>query len=148
MFSLYESSLGIIRIDYTQTAIIGITVDDNSTGGERSAISDRCAVQINEYLSGRRKAFDFPIEMRGSDFQLRVWREMAKIPYGSVMSYSGLAGAIGNPRACRAVGGACNKNHLLLVIPCHRVVSSSGIGGFEYGVEMKEKLLKLERENL
>ena len=101
--------------------------------------------QILAYLRGERQQLDFPIRMVGTPFQQRVWRALQQIPYGSTRTYGEIASAIGNPRASRAVGMACNKNPLLLIIPCHRVVGSGGkLTGFAYGTDAKQWLLELE----
>ena len=101
--------------------------------------------QILAYLRGERQQLDFPIRMVGTPFQQRVWRALQQIPYGSTRTYGEIASAIGNPRASRAVGMACNKNPLLLIIPCHRVVGAGGkLTGFAYGMDAKQWLLELE----
>jgi O-6-methylguanine DNA methyltransferase len=84
------------------------------------------------------------LEQKGTEFQKAVWREILKIPFGEVRSYGEIAAGIGNPNAVRAVGTACGRNKCPIVIPCHRVVAKSGIGGYEFGVKVKRKLLELE----
>ena len=102
--------------------------------------------QVNEYLTGRRKQFDVPLKYQGTQFQQSVWQELQKIPYGETRSYQEIAAAIGNEKAVRAVGQANNKNPILLIIPCHRVIHKSGdISGFACGVEVKRYLLELEK---
>lgn len=101
--------------------------------------------QIREYLSGERKEFDLEIKLEGTEFQKAVWREMLKIPYGETRTYSEIAAAINRPKAVRAVGTACGKNKFLIVVPCHRVVAKNGLGGYAFGLEIKQKLLKLEQ---
>lgn len=101
--------------------------------------------QIQEYLSGQRSSFDLPLNFEsGTEFQQSVWKEMLKIPFGEVMTYGAVAKALGKPGASRAIGGACNKNPIPLIIPCHRIVSSDGLGGFAYGLAMKKEILDLE----
>ncbi|MCL1929605.1 methylated-DNA--[protein]-cysteine S-methyltransferase [Candidatus Saccharibacteria bacterium] len=102
--------------------------------------------QIDEYLRGGRKKFDIKIEPEGTEFQKAVWREMAKIPYGQTRTYAQIAEAIGNPKAARAVGTACGKNQYVIILPCHRVVATNGLGGFALGLEMKKRLLELEQK--
>jgi methylated-DNA-[protein]-cysteine S-methyltransferase len=101
---------------------------------------------IATYLSGERTDFrryrTNPENM--TPFRRRVWAAAREIPYGRTMTYGGLAGLIGSPEAARAVGGALNANPTPLLVPCHRVVSSSGVGGFSAGADLKEKLLQLE----
>ncbi|HEX3684311.1 MAG TPA: methylated-DNA--[protein]-cysteine S-methyltransferase [Bryobacteraceae bacterium] len=105
----------------------------------------RAAAEVCEYFSGRRLSFDLPIEFRGTPFQLRVWQELRRIPFGATCSYSEIAETIGQPTACRAVGNANGKNRLPLVIPCHRVLAASGkLGGFTGGLGLKRRLLDHE----
>ncbi len=101
--------------------------------------------QLNRYFQGRRVIFRFPLELRGTHFQRKVWETLLKIPYGEVRSYGWVAEQVGRPKAQRAVGNAVASNPIAIIIPCHRVVRSDGsIGGYGYGVEMKKKLLELE----
>lgn len=102
--------------------------------------------QLQEYFLGQRKNFDIPIKLNGTDFQLKVWREMQKTPYGEVISYDELAKRINHPKAVRAVGGACGKNPIPIIVPCHRVIGKNGkLVGFGGGIDYKEKLLILEK---
>ena len=105
------------------------------------------AEQLEEYVSGSRKQFDLPLHAEGTEFASSVWEEISKIPYGKTVTYSELAGRIGNPKAYRAVGTACGNNPIPIFIPCHRVVpSSGGIGSYAGGSLMKHKLLALEEK--
>ena len=115
-----------------------------------AAVLDRLESQLEEYARGERKVFDLPVRLQGTDFQRLVWVELQKIPYGETRSYGQIAAAIGRPKAGRAVGRACGKNRLLLLVPCHRVVGSTGsLTGFsaEGGVKTKLKLLELENHH-
>ncbi|OGI16649.1 MAG: hypothetical protein A2287_06575 [Candidatus Melainabacteria bacterium RIFOXYA12_FULL_32_12] len=105
--------------------------------------------QIKEYLARERKTFNIETEfLIGSEFQRKVWNELAKIPYGKTISYKQLANNIGNPNASRAVGNANSKNPIPVIFPCHRVINSDGgLGGFSGGVKIKEFLLNLEFAN-
>ena len=101
--------------------------------------------QLKEYFDGERKTFDIPLDLRGTLFQKKVWEALRQIPYGERCSYHEVAQRIGNPKASRAVGLANNKNPILIVIPCHRVVGKSGeLVGYAGGIERKEYLLHLE----
>lgn len=103
--------------------------------------------QLGEYFAGERTAFDVPLSLRGTAFQLRVWEELGKIPYGETRSYQEIAGALGAPKAARAVGTANNRNPVLIVIPCHRVVGKDGkLVGYAGGLERKQYLLELEKK--
>ncbi len=101
--------------------------------------------QLLSYFAGERRAFDLPLCMQGTPFQMRVWQALREIPYGETRSYGDIARTIGNPRACRAVGMANNKNPLLIFVPCHRVIGMDGrLTGFGAGLPVKEYLLRLE----
>jgi methylated-DNA-[protein]-cysteine S-methyltransferase len=101
--------------------------------------------QLDEYFAGTRQVFDFEYAAKGTEFQMKVWRELAKIPYGVRSSYQAIAGAVGNPKAARAVGTAVGSNPISIVIPCHRVLTSIGkLGGYAGGFASKTLLLELE----
>lgn len=101
--------------------------------------------QLNEYFAGKRKIFDLPISCRGTTFQQRVWKELQGIPYGETRSYENIAVGIGNKNAVRAVGQANNKNPIMIIVPCHRVIHKNGdITGFGCGTAVKKYLLDLE----
>ena len=103
------------------------------------------ANELMKYFAGTVESFSIPLKLHGTDFQCKVWREMSLIPYGSTITYGELARRVGSPRSARAVGTACSKNPIPIIIPCHRVVSSSGLGGFSLGLNRKKILL--DREN-
>ena len=112
---------------------------------EATPLLGEAARQLEEYFAGQRRVFALPLFPAGTEFQRLVWAEMACIPYGETRSYGQLAAAIGRPKAARAVGGACNKNPLMIFLPCHRVVGSGGaLVGFAPGLHYKEALLRLE----
>jgi len=101
--------------------------------------------QLDRYFKGERLIFEVPFDMRGTPFQVAVWKAIYSIPYGKLTSYGGIARNIGRPKAVRAVGNAVGDNPMGLVVPCHRVVSSNdGIGGFGGGLDWKRKLLARE----
>ena len=105
--------------------------------------------QLDEYFSGMRQSFDLPYKLEGTPFQLSVWQELAKIPYGTTATYKEIAQRINHPKAYRAVGMANNKNPLCLIIPCHRIIGSDGsLTGYAGGLELKKFLLSLENQNL
>ncbi len=112
---------------------------------EETPLIRRAYHQLTEYFRGERRTFDLPIRPHGTDFQQRVWQALREIPYGETRSYWQIAEAVGCPRGVRAVGGANNRNPLLIVTPCHRVIGADGrMVGFAAGVERKEFLLRLE----
>ncbi len=101
--------------------------------------------QLDEYLQGKRKNFDIPLLLIGSDFQKQVWNALLDIPYGKIASYLKLAKKIDNPKAVRAVANANGANAIAIIIPCHRIIESNGgLGGYGGGLAVKKRLLKLE----
>jgi len=100
--------------------------------------------QIRGYLDGQLEKFALPLDIRGTVFEKRVLARVKAIPFGRTMTYGSVAEAVGHPGAARAVGGVMARNRLPLVVPCHRVVATTGLGGFAGGLGMKEKLLRLE----
>lgn len=114
-----------------------------------TGLHQQLQTQLDEYFSGRRKQFDIPITMHGSEFQKTVWQGLLDIPFGSTMSYGDLAKRLDRPGAAIAIGGANGKNRLCLLIPCHRVIGSDGsMTGYGAGVEHKKKLLEIEKNYL
>ena len=116
-----------------------------SLQGARDGVLARAADQLAAYFAGTRRTFDLPLAPRGTPFQRRVWRRMAEIPYGEVMTYGALAAAVGS--AARAVGGACGRNPVPIILPCHRVVGGAGaLTGYSGagGLDTKRFLLDLE----
>jgi len=103
------------------------------------------AKQLREYFAGKRREFILPLELCGTAFQLDCWNALGDIPYGETRSYGDIARAVGRPKAFRAVGMACNRNPISIIIPCHRVIGSNGsLVGFGGGIERKKFLLTLE----
>lgn len=101
--------------------------------------------ELEEYFEGQRKKFDVALDLEGTRFQVRVWRELLKIPYGSTCSYGQIASKLKMPQAVRAVGAANGQNPLSIIVPCHRVISSTGkLTGYSGGLPVKSKLLELE----
>lgn len=122
----------------------GPTSDNPSKADQ--ALWERVRCQLSQYLAGERRAFDLPLRYEGTEFQRLVWEGLRAIPYGETRGYGELARLIGRPRAVRAVGQACHRNPIAIVIPCHRVVGSKGeLTGFGGGIETKKHLLDLER---
>lgn len=101
--------------------------------------------QFEEYFQGRRQTFDFPLDLRGTGFQLSVWETLLKIPYGTTKSYSEIAVEVNRPAAVRAVGSANGANPIPIAVPCHRVIGKNGLlTGYRGGLEIKEELLRIE----
>lgn len=129
---------------------IGGEADDCSgnAGLTDVEIIDLAKAQIAEYLEGRRKEFSVPVRIKGTEFRMRVWEELRRIPYGATITYKQLAERIGNPKAVRAVANACGANPLPIIIPCHRVIASGGRpGGYTGGLDIKLNLLDIEKQN-
>ena len=104
--------------------------------------------QLGEYFAGKRKQFDLPLKLNGTEFQLRVLDELQRIPYGETTSYGDIANRIGRPKAVRAVGAANGRNPIPIIVPCHRVIGSNGsLTGFGGGLGAKQALLRLEAEH-
>ena len=104
--------------------------------------------QLDEYFAGQRKEFDLPLSLEGTEFQLLVLEELKQIPYGETTSYGDIAKRIGRPKAVRAVGAANGRNPIPIIVPCHRVIGSTGdLTGFGGGLDTKTALLRLEAEN-
>lgn len=148
-FFYYDTEIGRIRIAQNETAITEITLGDRLSrepkAERETPLIKMAAEQLKDYLAGNRRAFDLPLDPQGTDFQKSVWKALLLIPYGETRSYKEIAQAVGNQRACRAVGGANNKNPILIVIPCHRVIGSDGrLVGYGGGIDLKQKLLSLE----
>ena len=142
----YKSLIGVLEIKLDNGIVIGLKVVESCSNiSERSGYFEEVAKQLDEYFVGKRTKFELNIYPKGTEFQKKVWAELLKIPYSKTKSYQEIAEAIGKSSAQRAVGSACNKNPILLIIPCHRVVSKSGkLTGYACGVDRKEQLLKME----
>lgn len=143
----YKSPIGILKISIENNFIISINiVNEYKENIYKNTYFNEIERQLDEYFLGKRKEFNLNILMKGSEFQKQVWLELQKIPYGSTKSYKDIAEKIGKSKSQRAVGQACNKNNILIIIPCHRVISKNGdLNGFSCGLDIKEKLLSLEK---
>ena len=109
---------------------------------------EKVQTQLSEYFSGERKDFDLPLKLDGTEFQISVLEALREIPYGETTSYGAIAKQIGRPKAMRAVGAANGRNPIPIIVPCHRVIGSTGdLTGFGGGLDTKEALLRLEAEN-
>ncbi|GAA4595130.1 methylated-DNA-[protein]-cysteine S-methyltransferase [Actinoplanes octamycinicus] len=137
-----ESPIGPLGVAVEGDAVVGVRFGAHP--GDAGA--HPAAAQLAAYFAGELTAFTVPVEMRGgSAFERAVWAEIAKIPYGEMVTYGAIAHALGDPGAARAVGTACNHNPVPVIVPCHRVVGAGGrMVGFGGGLERKRKLLELE----
>lgn len=147
---LYESPIGLIRIRATEKGICSLKFiehADQTAGEKKGLLEDTCSM-LDEYFAGKRQHFEVPLDVEGSVFQKKVWKDLREIPYGSTRSYQQIAESIGREKAARPVGMACNRNPILILIPCHRVVGSNGsLVGYAGGIERKQYLLNLEQKN-
>lgn len=126
-----------------QIALEGIYVE------EENELVDLTIKQLNEYFQGKRESFDIPLLFIGSDFQKQVWNELLKIPFGKTESYLGLSKKLNNEKAIRAVAAANGANAISILVPCHRIIGSNGkLTGYAGGLNVKRKLLLLEKVNL
>lgn len=146
-YAFYQMESGYLKIGYTDQAVIHLKCSEQVDEDDlHSTLSDIAYFQIIEYLDGKRKQFDFPYELHGTEFQVKAWNALCEIPYGETRTYKEIATAMGNPKACRAVGMANHDNPLWIVVPCHRVVGANGkLTGYAGGLDMKAALLELER---
>lgn len=148
-----SSPIGELTVVERDGALVGLYMTDHKPAPRSETFGEReddtlpqLDAQLVEYFAGERTSFDLPLAPTGSDFQQKVWAALRTIPYGDTWSYGRLAEAIGQPGAARAVGLANGRNPISIVVPCHRVVGSSGkLTGYAGGVERKAFLLDLER---
>lgn len=138
-----DSPIGRLTISASEAAIASIAWADDPQGEPNGLLLEACR-QLKAYFDGRLTAFDLPLMPAGSAFDQRVWAAMQQIPYGQTRRYGELAMAVGS--APRAIGGACGRNPIPIVIPCHRVLASGGLGGYSGGAGLvtKQRLLGLE----
>ena len=147
MFTDYiDSPLGIVEFKASGQGITLVIFSGNQkTKTKTNEITDSCKQQLTEYFNGDRKTFDLPLDQQGTDFQKSVWNCLTQIPFGQTLSYGDIANILNNPKAVRAVGGANGRNPISLIVPCHRVIGSSGtLTGYAGGIERKLWLLKHE----
>lgn len=148
-----DTSVGALTVTASDAGIRSIAfgagpgAGGGAGGGAAGAHLDAAAAQLEDYLAGRLRVFDLTLDLDGvSDFDRAVYDRMVRIPHGEVVSYGRLAEEIGRPGAARAVGGACNRNPVPIVVPCHRVVAADGtLGGYGGGLATKRRLLATER---
>lgn len=140
-----KTEIGYLEI-YSVDGIIYTSqfIDDD----KMNATDSMFKTDIQKYFSGMTKKFTSKFKLTGTTFQIKVWKEIMKIPYGQTKTYTDIAKAIGHEKSYRAVANACNQNKIAPFVPCHRVVGKNNNGGYKYGMEKKQWLLDLERDNL
>jgi methylated-DNA-[protein]-cysteine S-methyltransferase len=154
-FSIFKSPLGDLLLVADGSALVGLyfagsdhvpVSSQHWTQSEDHPILRQAKQQLREYFDATRKTFSLPFRLTGTEFQEKIWREIALIPYGQTVSYSELANRVGSPKAVRAAGTSTGRNPVSIIIPCHRVVGKNGnLTGFAGGMERKERLLGLEK---
>jgi methylated-DNA-[protein]-cysteine S-methyltransferase len=143
---LVASEKGLVAILWENDAPHRVVLGDLRED-DRQAVLVETERQLREYFAGKRQDFSIPLDMRGTPFQMSVWEALLAIPFGETRSYGQLARQLGRPTAMRAVGAANGRNPISIVVPCHRVIGSSGkLTGFAGGLETKALLLKIESE--
>jgi len=143
----YDSPVGRLYLAEENGVLTDLCFRPVPNAEERETpLLKRTVLQLTEYFNGKRHDFDLPLDPRGTPFQKSVWSALLTIPYGETRSYKDIACAVGNTKACRAVGMANNKNPISIIIPCHRVVGSGGVlTGYGGGLDIKRALLELEK---
>ena len=145
MLQYIETPVGLLKLTADQRKLRGVEIALQRDEDERTNfVTEQTAVQLEEYFSGKRTDFTLFFLFGGTEFERLVWCKLSEIPYGRVVTYSELARAIGQPTACRAVANAVGRNPFLILLPCHRVVSKNGLGGFSAGLDAKRYLLTHE----
>jgi methylated-DNA-[protein]-cysteine S-methyltransferase len=149
MYTTYmDSEIGIIEITGTEEGIESVSFIKEKIVDKSASVPDvliDCVLQLEEYFEGKRKSFDLKLNMKGTDFQVGVWKELLLIPFGKTVSYSCIAEILGDVKKVRAVGSANGKNKISVIVPCHRVIGSNGeLTGYAGGLWRKEWLLKHE----
>ena len=143
----YKTPIGTLQIieeDELITSVYALD-EDHEVLPPGTPLLQTAVQQLDEYFAGKRKAFDFPVKQKGSAFQLQVWNQLTKIDYGKTISYLQQSKLMNNPLGIRAIASANGKNHLLIVVPCHRVIGSDGnLTGFGCGIWRKKWLLEHE----
>ena len=154
--AIYESPLGPVEILANDEGITALRFVSRSKtraaktsgSGARSPFLAEAVRELEEYFAGERRAFTVRLDLRGTPFELTVWRALLEVPFGRTVSYGELGRSVGKPRAARAVGGANHRNPVSIIVPCHRVVGADGdLTGYGGGLWRKEWLLEHERRH-
>ena len=159
LFDTVDTEFGKIGLTADETGITNVYLpgeapkadplrENDAASRQIAELLREAARQISEYLNGARREFDLPVSPAGTAFMRLVWDELRRIPYGETATYAQIAARVGRSGAYRAVGLACNRNPIPIMIPCHRVIGSSGkLTGYRGGLTMKERLLVMEAEH-
>ncbi len=145
-----ETPIGNLIVSARNGAIVSISLESNASldisfSSSEEPVLNLAAEQLKEYFAGLRRNFTFEMEPEGTRFQKEVWNALLNIPFGETKSYGQIALETGNPKSSRAVGIACNRNPIMIAVPCHRVVGADGsLTGYALGTDLKQTLLALE----
>ena len=155
VYKFMKSPVGKLKLVASGKGLAAILWEDDNPKRVRLSLTDeeprhpiliQTEHELTEYFAGKRKLFSVKLDFNGTDFQKSVWQALLNIPFGQTRSYGDIAKSLGNPKAVRAVGAANGKNPISIIAPCHRVIGSTGkLTGFAGGLEVKAKLLDLER---
>ncbi|MFI5098844.1 MAG: methylated-DNA--[protein]-cysteine S-methyltransferase [Candidatus Acidiferrales bacterium] len=144
---LAASTKGLVRLEF-EARMQKLNPDTTQLRESKPALAPYLR-ELKEYFAGERREFSLPLDLRGTEFQLACWHALLEIPYGETRSYRDIAEAIGHPHAYRAVGMSNNRNPIAIIVPCHRVIASSGsLCGYGGGLDIKRNLLDLEKASL
>lgn len=147
-----DSPMGVLVLSAQNGAITEIyhaggEAPNLPSSSEAEPVLNLASRQLSEYFAGKRESFSFPTTSSGTVFQMSVWDALKRIPYGETRTYGQIAQTIGNPKASRAVGMACNRNPIMIAVPCHRVIGADGsLTGYAPGTQLKQIVLDLERQ--
>ena len=146
---VFDSPVGNLHIRSDDESIIEISFTDKEPYGTNDCdVLRKCTSELEQYFTGKLKEFTVPLKLIGTDFRKKCWEALRTIAYGETISYKELAIKVGNPKACRAVGGANHHNPIVIIVPCHRVIGSGGsLTGFGGGLNKKQFLLELENKH-
>jgi methylated-DNA-[protein]-cysteine S-methyltransferase len=144
-FTIRCSDIGVRAVRFGTVRRRRSQRDPSRNGGRAEKWARQAVRELKEYAAGRRRKFAVPLDLRGTEFQQKVWKALQAIPYGQTRSYGEIARQVGNPRAARAVGMANHDNPVAVIVPCHRVIAGDGsLGGYGGGLAKKSTMLRLE----
>lgn len=141
----YKAPYGLLKLTFDDEALVRISHAESMGKSSKTKLSKETVKQLDKYFAGKREEFDLPLKPMGTDFQLRCWKALCDVPYGTTQSYKDIAERVDSPKGFRAVGLANNRNPLMIIVPCHRIIGANGkLVGYAGGVHIKEHLLRLE----
>ena len=149
--TLVDSPIGALIVSVSEGAVCAIGIaraeEKPETTSSKNPVLVQAARELTEYFEGKRTVFTFPMRAQGTAFQKSVWDALLTIPFGETRTYGEIARQVENEKGSRAVGMACNRNPIMIAVPCHRVVGAKGaLTGYAYGTDMKQELLNLEQK--